>query len=159
MMLIRQPLRSASALWLLPLSFALGCGGTGEVTGKVTFANKPVTSGSVLILASDKLTYTSQLDENGAYKITNVPPGDAKVVVSSPNPAITAAGQGKSPHKDPLNRFKTGPLPKNGPAVAPPTTWFRIPAHYAEFETSGLRLTVLSGDNTFDIPLEAAKKK
>src|SRR5262245_40152489 len=104
-----------------------GCG-KGEVVGTATLNGKAITSGSVIILAADSITYSGGLDGNGKYRIANVPRGEAKVAVASPNPAAFGPNA-KWAKKDPI-RFKSVPA-----AVAPPN-WFPVPAKFADFETS-----------------------
>jgi len=129
-------------LILVPLLVALGCGRTAEVTGKATLNGKPIASGSVTILAADSMTYSGQLNEQGEYQIFDVPRGSAKVSVASPDPSKLAAGMSA------VKKSKTPAVPASTPAG-----WFPIPAHYADFATSGLRLEVQGGVNNFDIPL------
>lgn len=121
------------AVLLLGLVSA-GCGGKGEVSGKVTYQDKPVVYGSVMIIASDKKPYYGQIGEDGTYTVSGVPAGEAKVVVSSPDPR-QAAGKGGSPSVDPKK-------------------WFAIPGQYGDPDKTPLKLTVNSGANKFDIPMK-----
>jgi hypothetical protein len=136
------------ALGLLTLS---GCGArTGDVTGKVTFGDKTVASGSVMIIASDSLAYHGVIDDEGNYTIAKVPVGQGKMAVFSPGP----------------DAFKDLPLPPQFMAkgvikpVKPPPfrddekKWFSIPEKYQKFDESGLKVEVKSGVNKRDIPLE-----
>jgi hypothetical protein len=144
------------SLGFAALLVACGCG-PGEVAGTATLNGKPIVSGSVIILASNSMTYTGQLDENGGYRIEKVPRGAAQVAIASPNPSALYVKGGP---KDANNRFKPAAAvtPAQAPA-APPPKWFPVPTQFAEFETSGLRLTVGGGVNTFDIPLTEAPKR
>jgi hypothetical protein len=137
-----KPSVRSRGLILVPLLVALGCGRTAEVTGKATLNGKPITSGSVTILAADSLIYSGQLDEQGGYQILNVPRGSAKVAIASPDPSKLAAGMSG------VKKSKTPAVPASTPAG-----WFPLPAHYADFEKSELRLEVQGGVNKFDIPL------
>lgn len=138
---------------LAPLLVVLGCGRTAEVTGTATLNGKPITSGSVTILAADSLTYSGQLNEQGGYQILNVPRGSAKVSIASPDPA-NLAGFAKAAGPSAVKRSKA-------PAVtaSTPAGWFPLPAHYADFEKSDLRLEVQGGVNKFDIPLVGPRAK
>jgi hypothetical protein len=147
MTLFSKPSVQTRGLMIVPLLVALGCGRTAEVTGKATLNGKPITSGSVTILASDSLTYSGQLNEQGGYEILNVPRGSAKVSIASPDPA-NIAGQAKAPGTSGRKKSKTPAVPPSTPAG-----WLPLPAHYADFEKSGLRLEIQGGINMFDIPL------
>jgi hypothetical protein len=112
----------------------LGCGGRGDVNGKVTYQDKAVVFGSVMIVGSDKKLYYGQINEDGSYKVTGVPTGEAKVAVSSPDPNQVAA--------------------KGGAPKIEAKKWFAIPPKYGDPEKSGLKLSVNGGSNPFDIPLK-----
>src|SRR5262245_4477953 len=86
-----------ASLALLALSMIPGCGAkTGDVTGKVYYKGKVVTSGFVTMVGSDGISRQTEISEDGTYKIANVPTGDAKVAISSPNPDL-AKGPGGRP--------------------------------------------------------------
>jgi hypothetical protein len=78
---------STAFLWSLLIVSVTGCGsGFGEVSGTVTSRGQLVTSGTVLLLASDKLSHSGIIDDNGRYTIPKVPVGIAKIAVLSPGP-------------------------------------------------------------------------
>jgi hypothetical protein len=151
---LSKPSVHARGFLFVPLLFALGCGRTAEVTGKATLDGKPITSGSVTFLAANSLTYSGDLNEQGVYRILNVPRGNAKVAVASPDPSKLASGQDKATGNTMVKRFLTTKVP-----TATPASWFPVPADYADFEKSGLQLEVRGGVNTFDIPLADTKAK
>jgi hypothetical protein len=128
-----------------------GCGrGSGAVTGVVTFQNKTVASGTVIIVGSDLLPYYGNIEADGTYTVPRVPIGFAKIAVFSPGP-------------DSASQFRSD-LPAAKPGVekralssvfrGDPKTWFPLPEKYREFDTSGLTLTVGSGVNPRDIELD-----
>jgi hypothetical protein len=139
----------------LVLGTLAGCGGgSGDVSGKVTYQGKPVVSGSVTFYGSNKEAFVGAIDEQGNYQVRGVPAGTAHVVVSSPDPAAVVSQM-------PLNG--KAPKPTGGPdaAVAPPsksaarpTGWRALPQQYGDVATSKLTFDVTSGDNIYDIKLD-----
>lgn len=132
--------------------FASGCGGSGEVAGKVTFNGKPVVVGTVLILASDSLPYSAPLGEAGAFVVPKVPAGKALVAVVSRNPALTRPARPRPGKAD------TTPGPAKDAVKALADKWFPIPERFSQLEQSGLELIVKPGPNAFDIALTAGPK-
>jgi hypothetical protein len=125
------------------LPFALvGCGGAGDVRGRVTYQDKPVCSGNVVIIGSDSLPYYGPIQEDGSYIAKGVKVGEAKVAVFSPGP--TAPPEGPVGDK----------IKKNTQNTVDPKKWFALPERYGDPATSGLSLTVHRGENKFDIPLK-----
>lgn len=119
------------------------------VSGTVTHKGKKVVSGGVTLVASDGLTYSSQITPEGTYSIPGVPQGAVKFAVTSPNPAGTGrggGGGGGKPGNGGLNEAGGG-----GPAPAT-TGWFALPDKYGDLAQSGLSTTV-SGDTKHDIDL------
>jgi hypothetical protein len=143
--------RLGAALALLGLGLVPGCGpGVGDVGGKVYLKGKEVTSGFVTLIGRDGVPHASEIAADGSYRVTRVPAGEAKVVVSSPSP-------------DPAKSAK--PLPKRegaaaqneaGPALteAQKKTWREIPAHYGDVTRSPLRCTVAPGPNSHDVKMD-----
>jgi hypothetical protein len=134
---------------------ATGCGASyGDVTGKVTYKNKPLTSGSVQLMASDG-SHTATIEEDGTYTIKNVPVGEAKVAVSARDEAkarefgkaITGKGgaRGAGADKRPTGVRQPYEVPKN---------LSLIPEKYGDFDQSNLRVNVERGGTTFNIDLK-----
>jgi hypothetical protein len=142
----------STARWFIALIVlcALGCGGSGDVSGKITCKGKPVTYGSVTIFAADGIPRYGELGEGGSYKVENVPLGEVKVAVQSPNPFAPIAGEFDKFGKKPAVLQQTLPAK---PRVAP-GKWFPIPTRYENVQDSGLALTVQCGANSFDIDLK-----
>jgi hypothetical protein len=126
-----------------------GCGsGFGDVTGTVTSRGELVTSGTVLLLASDKLSHSGIIEDNGRYTIPKVPVGIAKIAVLSPGPDA---------FKDPNVLPPEGGTIKKVPQPifrGDPKKWIPIPEKYQEFDGSGLTLTVTPGANRHNISLD-----
>src|SRR4051812_16837665 len=107
---------------LAACSFALllaGCGpGHGDVTGAVTYLQKPVKSGTVTFFGPEG-PRVGTIDANGKYAVKDVPAGThLKVIVSSPNP------------KDALKNPRAGTT-----ATADPDAvghWFALPPIYQD---------------------------
>jgi hypothetical protein len=120
---------------VLVLSTILGCAKPiGNVAGKVTYKNAPVSEGAVIFQnAGGTVSVSGNLSTDGSFKIATadrpgLPPGDYKVAVS-PNrvgsgEAVLAAPPGEVGAKPPA-----------------------IPAKYHSLETSDLTATVKAGDN------------
>jgi hypothetical protein len=120
-----------------------GCGGgTADVSGKVTYKGKPVTSGSVVFVGADGVAVAADIKPDGTYAATGVATGAVKVAVSSPNPAAAAA--------EPGGRGR-GPAPAK--PASPPAGWVALPAKYGSPDSSGLSTDLTPGPNTYDIPL------
>jgi len=117
-----------------------GCQGRGDLKGTVTYASKPVLIGAVQAVGSDGIPRTGPISEGGEYFIRDLPAGDIRLAVSSPDP-------GKVEY---IPRKKDAPTPQ----PATPTTWFPIPAKYADFNSAELKFVLVSGQNTYNIKLD-----
>ena len=161
-MLSRHCTRAGGALLLLGLmAFTAGCGpnykARATVKGKVTFANKTLTTGSVTFFGKDNITGSASIDKNGYYVMNDAPLGDVKITVSVPaQPMGGLARGGPSPIKPPKDSGSVNP---DNPAQrisimgAMPTNVVPIPDKYANVETSDLTYTVQKGEQTYDINL------
>jgi hypothetical protein len=126
----------AFSLTLFLVATLAGCGGpkVGQVSGTVTYQNKPLPNGTVTFLGPDNKGDSANID-NGSYTASKVPVGSCKVTVS------TSASSG-------------APKPVAVPGVPPPPEAVPIPGKYSKPESSGLTLEVKTGGQTFDIPLQ-----
>jgi len=133
----------AGLLFVLALALtATGCGSSGpemaSVYGTVTYQGKPVPKGTVSFVSADgkHRNATGQLDANGSYKLQTeasgdgAEPGDYDVTVYA--------------HDEVLLDYK--------PKVAAKPT-ILAPTKYENPKTSGLKRTVKSGSNKFDLEL------
>src|SRR5262249_12805717 len=119
-----------------------GCGGRGDVSGKVSYQGKPLVWGTVQFEGSDGLLKQSNINTDGSYSVQGVAPGQAKVAVSSINPNSS----------DFQPRVVEGrPPPPPRPEVK---GWFSIPDKYDTPHKSGLAYPIKSGPNTIDIELK-----
>jgi hypothetical protein len=126
---------------VLALGFC-GCGGSGQVSGTVTKDGQPVKSGVITFVSKNgKGTSLASIKNDGTYTAANVPVGDVSVVL------VNAV---EEPHF-------TGPVSApeaakpSGKPAAPTKLPTVIPEKFGKPETSGLTLTVRSGDNRYDI--------
>ncbi|MBN2578924.1 MAG: hypothetical protein JXB10_08030 [Pirellulales bacterium] len=136
-------LRGAAALGGIGLFIlALGCGESLEssITGTVTLDGKPLHIGTVTLypVQSGPLAYGS-IQSDGTYKIVTggtkgLNSGEYKVgVLAIDTPVGTHQGKGPPP----LGKILT-------------------PQRYRDPETSGLKITVTSGSNRYDIALHSS---
>lgn len=138
--------RRAGLLGVVAL-LAAGCGGPGDVSGKVMYQGKPVVTGSVTFYGPDKTPYLGAIDEQGNYKVVGVPSGSRQVTVASPDPLPVVVKSGK-----PTNPSAAPGTPE--PKATRPEGWRPIPTNYADPNASRLTFDVRSGENTIDITLE-----
>jgi hypothetical protein len=135
---VRSLFRPVAGISFLAL-VALGCQGRGDVSGKVTYQNKPVKFGTVLIEGSDGNAGQGNIEEDGSYFVPGIVTGQARVAVNSPNPkSITLVA-------------KRDKKPEPYPDVP---GWFAIPKQYENPSTSGLTYTIKRGENKIDIELK-----
>ena len=84
-------IRSAVLLAALALT---GCGEqTTDVSGKVTYKGKSVTSGTVVILDGGSAPKAGTINPDGTYRVSGVKYGSFKVAVSSPPPPGSGAAR------------------------------------------------------------------
>jgi hypothetical protein len=130
-----------------------GCGGKktgGDVSGKVTYNGKAVTSGSVAFHGSDGKSVSSSIASDGSYKIVKPPLGEVKITVeTSPPLKVGSSASPKSPDG------KEGPpkadIPLSGKTGG---EYVAIPDKYKKPATSGLSFTVTILSQTHDIELK-----
>ncbi len=136
---------AAGALALLSL---IGCGGQAKVTGKVTMKGTPLNGGQLLLTVNNQ-PQTTVIQPDGSYTFEKIPVGTYKVGVITVPPKPPP---GPAPKEMKMDASKMG-----GPAGAVPDPGVKlmpIPAKYNDPETSGLTLTVKSGQHKQDIPLD-----
>jgi hypothetical protein len=144
--------RSARAGLALLACFAAGCGGTGVVSGKVTYNNEPVGGGTVLLISTEgRGTGRSIIGPDGAYSVKDAPVGTVTITVEtiSVKPPRIVPDMPKPPE---------GAIPKDAPSIygSKPSNakYVEIPERYSDPETSGLTFTVKSGSQPHDIDLK-----
>lgn len=116
-------------------------GATLEGTVSLGTTKVPV---ALIIVAGPSSSATGEIDEaTGRYKVVNVPLGDVKIGVN------TEAAKGQLQGKL-MSGYYRGPEAKAKGIVAPPTV-VDVPQKYFDPATSGLRTTIQSGANSYDI--------
>jgi hypothetical protein len=120
---------------------ASGCGGgTGDLSGTVTYQGKPLRMGSVSVAGGDGIIRAGTIEDDGSYTVSDISTGTVKIAVTSPDPKLR----------------KVAAKPKSG-ATAEPTgdesKWIAIPEKYGDFERSGLTFPLQPGANRLAIKL------
>lgn len=153
---------------------ALGCGtgGKGTVTGEITLDGQPLKAGNISFLAA-KGGGARAVIQDGKYTATDVPTGEAGVVVETASikkelDEARKASPGGQPPGMPPGMKKTSLPPQaqkffeeKKKAADERATFleelrvnFRpVPDKYGDYSTSGLSLKVKSGENKFPINL------
>jgi len=142
-MTIPTAARRVAALFvaLAPVLLA-GCGAsTGNVSGTVTLNGNPVNHAVVSFVSPDGAIQSAITDASGKYTLEGVKAG--------PNQVTVRTDEGG----EETRTVKKLGGPKQAVAAAAAAGRTLVPAKYAETTTSGLTLTVKSGQNTYDIPL------
>ncbi len=127
--------RRAAAAFLFALLLgvsAVGCGGgVAEVRGTVRYNGKPLPHGTIQFLGTDGVPHAAIVGADGTYCV-RLPAGPAKVIVRCVDEKRLAA-------------FTTQLAGRPG-RVAPPRMpsggFSLIPTRYADWETSGLTVTI-----------------
>jgi hypothetical protein len=130
--------------WSGVLGLAGGRGpGLADVTGRVRYKGKALSSGTIQFLGSDGATYPAKIGADGAYRV-RVRVGDAQVLVSCVDEARMVE------HLQKLSDFTRG----NETGAAPESRSFSlIPEEYAAWGTSGLKVTIRGGKDSHDFDL------
>ena len=115
-------------LWTLS-----GCGSkTSTVSGKVTFKDKPLPSGTVTFFGPNGTVESGEIQPDGTYTIPRAPVGAVQIIV------MTAAGTVAGFDISDPTLVQDARIPK--PTVKP----VPIPPHYGQLGKSGLTYTVES---------------
>jgi hypothetical protein len=109
------------------------------ISGKVYLDDKIVNYGVVAFYAANvERPLKSPIYPDGRYNIRNPPPGEYRLVITTGQPPVPAAG---------------------GSSKSPPPTFKQIdlPEKYSSKETTDLKYVVKEGLHTYDIKLESVK--
>ena len=118
----------------------VGCAGnTGVLTGRVTFQDKQLQQGTVLVASSRGSVHSGVIQSDGTYTIPGIPVGAAKIAVNCPDPREVKVIPRKKEEKVP---------------AADISKWVAIPEKYADPEKSGLLIDIKPGTNTLQIDLK-----
>jgi hypothetical protein len=157
----------AAAGLVLSALLSAGCGGTGQVSGKVYFNDRPVGGGTVTFTSADgKGSKSTSIGPDGSYTIAAMPSGLAKIAVETESARPTTPVGPPAPGQAPGAGRRGLPMPpedKVPPAFdrkmyevkkAAGSTYTKIPDAYADPEKSGLTYAVKKGSQDFDIRLK-----
>lgn len=125
------------------------CGEKGErlpesgasLEGTVKYGSEPVHF-ALVIAVGPSTSASGKINEDGRYKIENVPLGEVKIAVN------TDAGRGDY-MTEVMSKSYQGPDKKGSKRAG--VKFLEVPKKYHDPETSGLKTTVNKGPNTFDI--------
>lgn len=165
-MLSRLCPRACGGLLMLgALALSSGCGpdykARATVKGKVTFANKPLTTGTVMFYGKNNLTGSATIDKNGNYVMTDAPLGEVKVTVYVPPAPVGGTKRMKMLGPGGPKGDKKGMKsvdPETGKSISimgdMPDEIVPIPEKFSKVESSGLTYTVQKGEQEYNIPLK-----
>ena len=126
--------------------FLSGCGGFGAqrvaesgatLEGTVTYGKEKVPAAMIIAKGSSGTT-EGFCDDDGKYKLTNVPVGEVTIGVN------IQAGQGQLMSRK-MNKEQVPKIPN-------------VPMKYADPGTSGIKTTIAKGENKFDVEIPANPK-
>jgi hypothetical protein len=150
--------------FFVPLTVLLtaGCGGPGEVSGKVYYKGKPlvVPGGMVTFAHPTKGMFSGPITSDGSYTIFKVPPGEVKIAVLSLPPRRGNSRQQQMMKGMKSGKVDKGKLPPEMKQMLEETETPRagqtvqLPPQYSDPEKSGLTYTVTAGKQTHDIELK-----
>ncbi len=150
----------------LAVSAAVGCGGGGKplevvpVSGKITYKGQPVEKAIVTFTTeASPRTAVGTTDAQGEFKLTTINSNDGAVagehmitVAKMPEPGAAGTPQINSPEDYTKLMEQQGPRNTKPPGKA--TNDKSIPAKYGNPTQSGLKRTVVKGEqNSFTIDL------
>ena len=116
-----------------------------EVSGKVLFQGKPLPGGIVSFAAvNGGFVSSGTIDEHGNYQI-KAPVGDVEISVMNRMLQPSRGSKGMRPAPLKKTEAKEHQLLKG--------RWVKIPSHYEDPHTSGLKYTVKQGPQTHDVEL------
>lgn len=145
------------------LALSAGCSSKGKVSGKVYYKNEPLKVGMVQFFPEKEGgNFSSPIGTDGSYTISKLPPGPAKISItsSSANPMEKGIAPGGGPMamkgmKGAAEMMRKGK--EQAGDAAPPSDskgGKAVPAKYGDPETSNLSINVTGGSQTFDIKLD-----
>src|SRR5262249_47291974 len=94
--------------------------------------------------------FYGDIQPDGTYTVSGVPVGQAKVVVSSPDPRIVGGKKNPRGDKQRAGREDADVRPE---LKIDPKNWFPIPPKYSDPSQTDLTVTVDRGQTAFDIKL------
>jgi len=135
------------------LLLAAGCSSKGTISGKVTYQGKPLTAGTVTFVPEQGGGAFMGYIREGQYKVEDVPPGSAKIAVSTPVASNRFIGKMQPPPEVLKSAVRDMPSADAAKQAVPEAV--PIPSRFENPDTSGLTYTVKSGGQVHDIDLPA----
>ena len=139
-------IKSGAALALLGFALVVaGCGPSevrypetgASLEGTVKYGKEQV--GAALVIAQNASgSATAPIDDDGKYRMKNVPLGEVSLAVN------TAAGKGMAMGKM---------MAQSQGKAKGPVKLVDVPSKFADPTTSGIKTTIKKGPNTFDIEI------
>jgi hypothetical protein len=133
-------------LGLLPVG---GCNKpVGQVSGHTSYQGKALDHGTVTLVANDGSYWPGEINSDGSYLVANVPPGKARVIVTSIDPRFAEDA------KKIIEQARRNTTGEAKPLNLDPGRYHNLPDQYGDLQKSGLEVEVHPGPNTFDITLK-----
>lgn len=127
------------------LAMLAGCQRSGNLEGKVTYKERPLAYGTVLVVTGEGHLRQGTIEEDGTYFVENIPVGTARIAVNSPDPCAPLLVKPGVNDPDPNEQERRKVLRKR---------WFVIPNKFGRADQSGLTVDVNSGGNSHNITLD-----
>lgn len=136
--------------------FLAGCGsskkGGAKVSGKVTYAGRPVTGGHITFTPPEGTPYQGSINADGTFAFSGVPTGDMKVSIDTEYLKSAQSGYnmpaGAPPELAAKMQAEKAKLPQDtGP------TYMKIPQKYASVTSTPLTCKIEAGSQTKDFEL------
>jgi hemoglobin len=119
---------------------------TGSVSGKVTYKGQPLPAGTVIFVSADGKASSAALAPDGTYKVEKLKPGEYSVGIETDSVKPKPPGDKPKPPDD--KKADDKPADKQAPK------YVAIPAKYADPAKSGLKVTIVKGDQQHDFDLQ-----
>jgi hypothetical protein len=132
----------------------IGCSSsTATVSGKVYLDDKPLKGGRVVFISTQgKGSASTDIEEDGSYKITKAPVGRAKITVATE--WMNPRNQSKARKYEPPPGQKSPYRKEKEEGVG--ARYIKIPDEYEEPDKTPLTFEVKGGNQPFDIKLSSS---
>jgi hypothetical protein len=140
---------------LLLLAVVVGCGSkrsrSGVVSGKITYQARPVNDAALLLYptgGAETNPITIPVTEEGTFRISDVPPGEYKIVVQG-----AEGGEGEAALLRDIPPEKRAKVKSMMEGQRSPTT-IPFPNKYKDPKTTDLKCTITEKDQPLDLELK-----
>ena len=145
-----------ASIGLLLLAMLVGCGAkrtrVGAVSGKITYKNQPVNGAALLLYPAASTSavpanpITIPVTQEGDFRISDVPPGEYKIVVEGALGKSPASLHNVPPEKMAEVKAKLDKM--STPATIP------FPNKYKDLRTTDLKCTITEKDEAQNLELK-----